>query len=141
MLVQAIQAAGLDSTLRENGPYTLFAPTDAAFQKLPPQAFNQILQNTDQLRTLLEYHAVDGNYPSARLGTETELETVEDQSVTISSSGGQFRVNDAIITQPDLQASNGIVHGIDTVLIPSSVSLAGTASPTPTPTASVSPNP
>ncbi|WAL61242.1 fasciclin domain-containing protein [Thermocoleostomius sinensis] len=118
-LSQAIQAAGLEQTLSEPGPYTVFAPTDEAFAALPPEVQEQLLQpeNQDVLRQILSYHVVPGSITSPSI-TPGEVETVAGPSVTIDDAAGQITVDGANVVEPDIIASNGVVHAIDQVLLP-----------------------
>lgn len=118
-LVTALEAAGLVGTLsgQGKGPFTVFAPTDAAFAKLPPGTVESLLQNPEQLKKILLYHVVPGQYLAADVLASSSLPTVNGQSLTISSSGGP-KVNDSGITATDIRARNGVIHVIDTVLLP-----------------------
>jgi uncharacterized surface protein with fasciclin (FAS1) repeats len=118
-LSEAIQAAGLEQTLSEPGPYTVFAPTDEAFAALPPEVQEQLLQpeNQDVLRQILSYHVVPGSITSPSI-TPGEVETVAGTPVTIEDTAGQITVDGATVVQPDIIASNGVVHAIDQVLLP-----------------------
>jgi uncharacterized surface protein with fasciclin (FAS1) repeats len=118
-LSEAIQAAGLEQTLSEPGPYTVFAPTDEAFAALPPEVQEQLLQpeNQDVLRQILSYHVVPGSITSPSI-TPGEVETVAGSPVTIEDSAGQITVDGATVVEPDIIASNGVVHAIDQVLLP-----------------------
>lgn len=118
-LEQAIQAAGLEETLSEPGPYTVFAPTDEAFAALPPEVLDQLLQpeNKETLRQVLTYHVVPGSITSPSV-TPGEVETVEGESVAIEDNAGEIKVGGASVVQPDIIASNGVIHAIDQVLLP-----------------------
>ncbi|MEL7543199.1 MAG: fasciclin domain-containing protein [Pseudomonadota bacterium] len=119
-LITAVKAAGLEETLKGSGPYTVFAPTDEAFAKLPPETLQNLLkpENKQQLAAILSYHVVPGKVLSADLdGKNTTATTVQGQDVTIDASDG-VRVNDATVTAADVEASNGVVHAIDTVIMP-----------------------
>jgi uncharacterized surface protein with fasciclin (FAS1) repeats len=124
-LVAAIQAAGLEDTLRGPGPFTVFAPTDAAFAALPAGTVDSLLlpENKDQLVSILTYHVVPGSIQSGDvLGTIQNVATVNGETVRVNGTGGKFgaavRVNDANVTSADIFASNGIIHVIDKVLLP-----------------------
>jgi uncharacterized surface protein with fasciclin (FAS1) repeats len=121
-LVAAIQAAGLESTLNGPGPYTVFAPTDAAFEALPAGTLDALLlpENKAVLTQILNYHVVSGNVPSSEVTTGA-VPSVEGTDLDVTAEGGTVTVNGAEVTQPDVQASNGVIHVIDTVLIPESV--------------------
>lgn len=118
-LEQAIQAAGLQETLSEPGPYTVFAPTDEAFAALPPEVLDQLLQpeNKETLRQILTYHVVPGSITSPSV-TPGEVETVAGEPVTIEDNAGEITVGGAQVVQPDIIASNGVIHAIDQVLLP-----------------------
>ncbi|SEL89901.1 fasciclin domain-containing protein [Roseivivax marinus] len=119
-LLAAAEAAGLVETLTGEGPYTVFAPTDEAFDALPEGTVDELLlpENQDQLTSVLTYHVVPGAVMSADLSDGMEAETVEGSSVTVSIDGDTVMVGDATVTQPDIEASNGVIHVIDTVLMP-----------------------
>jgi uncharacterized surface protein with fasciclin (FAS1) repeats len=123
-LRQAVQAAGLDTTLGEPGPVTVFAPNNEAFAALPPGTLDRLLlpENQAQLRKVLSYHVVPGQVTSADI-QPGEVNTVEGQAVSIAKSGTSVTVNDATVSQPDVTASNGVIHGIDKVLLPPDVAL------------------
>lgn len=118
-LVAAVEAAGLVETLKGEGPFTVFAPTDEAFAALPEGTVDSLLmeENRDQLTQILTYHVVPGKVMSGDLSDGMEAETVAGMPVTITTEGGAM-VNDASIVQADIEASNGVIHVIDTVLIP-----------------------
>lgn len=122
-LTAALQAAGLVDTLKGQGPYTVFAPTDEAFKKLPAGTVENLLkpENKAQLQKVLTYHVVAGNVKSGDLkGKTTSAQTVEGTAVRIDASGNAVKVNDAVVTQADVNASNGVIHVIDSVIIPRS---------------------
>ena len=120
-LTAALQAAGLVDTLKGKGPYTVFAPTDEAFKKLPAGTVENLLkpENKAQLQKVLTYHVVAGNVKSGDLkGKSTSAQTVEGTAVRIDASGNAVKVNDAVVTQADVNASNGVIHVIDSVIMP-----------------------
>ena len=121
-LVAAVQAAGLVDTLQSPGPFTVFAPTDEAFAKLPAGTLDDLLlpENKAQLAAILEYHVVAGEVLAADVVNLSSAATVEGQSVAITAGASGVRVNDANVIKTDVMASNGVIHVIDTVLIPSS---------------------
>ena len=122
-LVAAVQAAGLVETLKGEGPFTVFAPTDAAFEKLPAGTVEDLLkpENREQLQKVLTYHVVPGRIMSSDLtGKTTAAATVEGSEVEIDASGDAVKVNEATVSQADIAASNGVIHGIDTVIMPNS---------------------
>jgi uncharacterized surface protein with fasciclin (FAS1) repeats len=122
-LTAALQAAGLVETLKGKGPYTVFAPTDDAFKKLPAGTVENLLkpENKAQLQKVLTYHVVAGNVMSGDLkGKTTNAKTVEGSAVRIDASGNAVKVDDAVVTQADVSASNGVIHVIDRVIMPKS---------------------
>jgi len=121
-LVAAIQAAGLVETLQSPGPFTVFAPTDEAFAKLPAGTVESLLlpANKAKLVSILTYHVVAGQVLAADVVKLSSADTVEGQSVQITSSVTGVQVNDANVVGTDIMASNGVIHIIDTVLIPAS---------------------
>ncbi len=116
-LVTAVTTAGLDTALKGPGPFTVFAPTDEAFSKLPSGTFESLLQDILQLRKILEYHVVSGKLTAADVVKLDSATTVEGSTIKIDASNG-VKVNDATIVTPDVEADNGVIHVIDTVLIP-----------------------
>ncbi|TYT26619.1 fasciclin domain-containing protein [Luteimonas viscosa] len=121
-LAAALTAAGLVDTLKGAGPFTVFAPTDAAFAALPAGTVEDLLkpENKDQLVAILTYHVVPGRYPAARVVTLDEATTVQGDAVDIAATGGAVTVGGANVVSADVQASNGVIHVIDKVLIPGS---------------------
>jgi len=120
-LVAAVKAAGLVETLKGDGPFTVFAPTDEAFAKLPAGTLENLLkpENRDQLTRILTFHVVPGRVTSDQLaGKQTQAGTAEGQSLNIDASGAGVMVQQAMVTAADIPASNGVIHVIDTVLIP-----------------------
>jgi uncharacterized surface protein with fasciclin (FAS1) repeats len=118
-LVAAVQAAGLVDTLKGDGPFTVFAPTDEAFAALPEGTVEELLlpENQEQLIAILTYHVVPGKVMSTDLMDDMEAETVQGSSVTIDLDDGVM-VENANVTTPDIETSNGVIHVIDTVIIP-----------------------
>jgi len=118
-LIAAVEAADLVDTLKGEGPFTVFAPTDEAFAALPEGTLDDLLleENRDQLVSILTYHVVPGNVASGDLTEGMTAATVEGSEVTFTLEGGP-KVNDANITQPDVAADNGVIHVIDTVIMP-----------------------
>jgi uncharacterized surface protein with fasciclin (FAS1) repeats len=118
-LVAAVQAAGLVETLKGEGPFTVFAPTDAAFAALPEGTVETLLlpENKDQLVSILTYHVVPGKVMSTDLMDDMEAETVQGSTVTIDLDTGVM-VEGATVTTADIEASNGVIHVIDTVMLP-----------------------
>lgn len=119
-LVTALKAAGLVSALEGKGPFTVFAPTDAAFAKLPAGTVQTLLEpkNKKKLTEILTYHVVAGDVRAADVVKLTSATTLNGQSVTISVNGGVVKVDDATVVKTDIVASNGVIHVIDTVLMP-----------------------
>jgi uncharacterized surface protein with fasciclin (FAS1) repeats len=116
-LVTAVKAAGLVDTLKGPGPFTVFAPTDDAFAKLPPGTLDSLLKDVPQLTKILKYHVVSGKVTAADVANLTSANTVEGSSVKIDASNG-VKVNGATVVTPDVIADNGVIHVIDSVLIP-----------------------
>jgi uncharacterized surface protein with fasciclin (FAS1) repeats len=119
-LLAAAEAAGLVDVLKSEGPFTVFAPTDDAFAKLPEGTVESLLANPEALRAILLYHVVPGRVTAEQVVTMTEAETAQGASVRISTYGETVRINDATVVTADIQASNGIIHVIDTVILPPS---------------------
>ncbi|MDQ3556017.1 MAG: fasciclin domain-containing protein [Gemmatimonadota bacterium] len=117
-LERAIRAAGLEETLRGSGPFTIMAPTDSAWNKLPPAAVEELLNDPDRLREVLLYHVVPGRVTSAQARTLSEARTVGGATLRLRATPGGLSVNNARVRQTDIEASNGVIHGIDTVLMP-----------------------
>jgi uncharacterized surface protein with fasciclin (FAS1) repeats len=116
-LVKAVQAAGLAETLKGPGPFTVFAPTDAAFAKLPPGTLEGLLQDKQKLASVLTYHVVPGKVAAADV-KPGPVKTVQGQPLTLAKDGGGVTVNNAKVTSADIMASNGVIHVIDTVVLP-----------------------
>jgi uncharacterized surface protein with fasciclin (FAS1) repeats len=118
-LVAALKAADLVDTLSGTGPYTVFAPTNAAFAKLPKATLANLLKpaNKAQLQKVLTYHVVAGNVTSKMLKAGP-VATVEGSNVTVKLQGKKVKINNANVIQADVKASNGVIHAIDTVLLP-----------------------
>jgi len=116
-LVAAVKAAGLADTLSGPGPLTVFAPTDAAFAKLPPGTVDALLKDPPKLKAILTYHVVAGKVMAKDVKTGT-APTVNGQTINLTASQGGVMVNDAKVTAADVAASNGVIHVIDTVLLP-----------------------
>jgi len=125
-LVQAIEAAGLAETLSAEGPYTVFAPTNEAFEALPEGTLDQLLQpeNQETLTQILTYHVLPQEVPAAEV-TSGDVETVAGPPLTVSvdDATGDVAVNEATVIQADVQASNGVIHAIDQVLLPPDIQL------------------
>ncbi|MEJ2158437.1 MAG: fasciclin domain-containing protein [Desulfobacteraceae bacterium] len=119
-LVSALQAADLTETLKGEGPFTVFAPTDAAFEQLPAGTVADLLkpENKLKLQSILTYHVVPGKVVSSDAVNLTSAKTVNGQSFRISNSGSGLMVDDATVTTADIMASNGVIHVIDRVIMP-----------------------
>ena len=116
-LSNAIKAAGLVDTLKSAGPFTVFAPTDAAFKKLAPGVIEALLKDQAKLRAILEYHVVMGKIMAKDVAS-SDTKTVQGSSLKVSNVAGAVTVDDAKVVQSDLEASNGVIHGIDTIVMP-----------------------
>ena len=127
IFVAGVEAAGLTESLIAEGPFTVFAPTDAAFQKLPARAYDELLKDTSKLEAILNYHVVRGQVTAKDLkaGEVMTLHGATLMSMPSSSSG--LRINEARVVTADLVASNGIIHAIDAVLLPVNWQLAAAA--------------
>jgi len=119
-LVAAIKAAGLVDTLNDAGPFTVFAPTNAAFAKLPAGRLDNLLkpENKDQLAAILTYHVVAGKVKAAQAVTLDEATTVNGANADIEVDGSKVTIDGATIVKTDVLASNGVIHVIDTVMCP-----------------------
>ena len=120
-LVAAVQAAGLVDTLKGEGPFTVFAPTDDAFAKLPAGTVENLLkpENKDQLVAVLTYHVLPGKVMAADIaGKELETATVQGSMVDINATGASVMVDGATVVTADVEASNGVIHVIDAVILP-----------------------
>jgi len=116
-LVAAIKAANLVDTLKGKGPFTVFAPTDEAFAKLPKDMVDGLLKDIPKLKKILTYHVVSGKVMASEVVKLKSAKTVEGEDVKIDASHG-VKINDATVTTSDVAADNGIIHIIDTVLMP-----------------------
>ena len=119
-LVAAVQAAGLAETLKGEGPFTVFAPTDDAFAKLPAGTLDDLLkpENKDKLAAILTYHVVSGKVMAKDVMTMKEAETVNGQSVMVSMEADTVMIDNAKVVTADIECSNGVIHVIDTVILP-----------------------
>ena len=117
-LVTALQAAELVDTLKSDGPFTVFAPTDEAFAKLPEGVLDALLADKAALTTVLLYHVVAGEVPAATAVTMSDAKTVEGREIDLAVVDGDLMLNDAKVIVADINASNGVIHAIDTVLLP-----------------------
>jgi len=119
-LVAAVQAAGLVDTLKGPGPFTVFAPTDEAFGKLPKGALENLLkpENKAKLSAILTYHVIPGKNMAGDVVTMDKAKTVQGSWIKITANGGKVMIDKATVVQTDIEASNGVIHVIDTVLLP-----------------------
>lgn len=118
-LVAAVQAAGLVETLSGDGPFTVFAPTNAAFEKLPAGTVEALLADPEALKNVLTYHVVAGKVPASDVVTLESATTVQGQDVAIAVVDGNVHLNESVlVTATDIEASNGVIHVIDSVLLP-----------------------
>lgn len=124
MFTSAIEAAGMKDELREKGPYTIFAPSDAAFGKLPKGTMEALMKDREKLRELLEHHIIPGKFTVSEV-KPGEVNTLEGSTVKLTSDNGKVTVDGANVTQSDIMADNGIVHEIDTVILPESAQSSG----------------
>lgn len=115
--VKAVQEAGLVDTLKGPGPFTVFAPTDDAFAKLPAGTIEGLLADKAKLTAVLTYHVVSGEVLAAQAATMTSAATVQGAEIKIDASNG-VKINDATVIKADIKATNGVIHVIDTVLLP-----------------------
>jgi uncharacterized surface protein with fasciclin (FAS1) repeats len=117
-LVTAVKAAGLVETLSGEGPFTVFAPTDDAFAKLPEGTIPALLKDKDKLTAILTYHVVAGNVMAKDVVNLTSAKTVNGQSLTIMVKDGTVMVDGAKVVKTDIVCSNGVIHVIDSVVLP-----------------------
>lgn len=116
-LVAAVQAAGLVDTLKGPGPYTVFAPTDEAFARIPKAKLDALLKDKAALTKVLTYHVVPGKVMAANV-KPGPVKTVQGSNLTVSASGGTVSVDKARVVKTDVQADNGVIHVIDSVIMP-----------------------
>ena len=116
-LVAAVEAAGLVDTLKSEGPFTVFAPTDDAFARLPEGALDELLADKEKLTAVLTYHLAPGRVESSALAGVAAVKTVQGQNLDVDTSVG-VKVGSAYVVQPDIETSNGVIHAIDSVLLP-----------------------
>ena len=119
-LVTAVKAAGLVDTLKGNGPFTVFAPTDEAFAKLPGGTVETLLkpENKDKLTAVLTYHVVPGRVTAGEVVNLSSAKTVNGRALRINTKDGKVMVDNARVTATDIMASNGVIHVIDSVVLP-----------------------
>ena len=116
-LVSAVKAAGLAGTLQGNGPFTVFAPTDEAFAKLPAGTVDELLKDLPKLESVLTYHVLLGKVLAKDVAWMKAAKTVQGGDLRVDASHG-IKINNAKVTQADIEASNGVIHVIDSVLLP-----------------------
>jgi uncharacterized surface protein with fasciclin (FAS1) repeats len=117
-LVAAVQAAGLVEVLKRPGPLTVLAPTDEAFAKIPKADLDALMKDKTRLAAVLQYHVLTGNVSAADLRMMKDFGTAQGARILISASGATLKINNATVVKPDVPASNGVIHVIDTVLMP-----------------------
>ena len=117
-LVAAVQAASLVDVLKRPGPLTVLAPTDEAFAKIPKADLDALMKDKVKLAAVLQYHVLTGNVAAADLKMMKNFGTVQGQRIQISSAGAALKLNNATVIKADIPASNGVIHVIDTVLLP-----------------------
>lgn len=117
-LAKALETAGLVATLKGEGPFTVFAPTDEAFANLPQGTLDALLKDKKKLTAILTYHVVPGKVGSEEVATLKSAKTVNGKELTIATTGGKVTVGNATVTQADIPATNGVIHVIDSVLLP-----------------------
>ena len=116
-LVTAVQTANLVEALQSPGPFTVFAPNDAAFAKLPPGTVQTLVQNPPQLARILKYHVVSGKLTKADLSKVDSVESLESSPITINCNNDTFEVKNSTVIAADIEADNGIIHVIDNVIL------------------------
>ena len=117
-LLTAATEAGLLDTLKGDGPFTVFAPTDEAFAKVPEETLNALLRDKAKLKEVLLYHVVQGKVMAADAVKLDSAKTVQGQPIMIKAQGGKVMINNAQVTPADIKASNGVIHVINSVLLP-----------------------
>ena len=125
-LLNALKAAALTETLRGAGPYTVFAPTDEAFKQLAPGVLNGLLKDTKKLKAILNYHVVPGTVAAYNMKAG-DIKTLEGTPLLAALVDGKVTVNGAMVVQAVIEASNGVIHAIDAVIMPKGVMLAAAA--------------
>ncbi len=116
-LVKAVQTAGLVETLSKEGPFTVFAPTDAAFAKLPEGTIEALLKDKERLKAVLTYHVIAGKVMSKDVMGLKSAKTLQGQEVSIDTTKG-VKINEANVVKTDIETTNGVIHVIDTVILP-----------------------
>mgnify|MGYP005831100507 CR=1 FL=1 len=118
--MKACNACGLVDTLSRGGPFTVFAPTDEAFGKLPKGTLDGLLKDTAKLKAIILYHAVSGEVKSSDISGKMSVKMVNGKAVTVEAAEGVVKVNDAKVIKADIAADNGVIHVIDRVILPPS---------------------
>jgi len=116
-LWDAIEKADIEEIIEEKGPYTIFAPTNDAFNKIPSDELNELLGDHDKLVNTLKYHIVPGKYTAKDVAKMEKATSMSGEDITVDTSSG-VRVNESKVIKPDIEGSNGIIHFVDTPLIP-----------------------
>lgn len=117
-LVKLVQEAGLVDALRGEGPFTVFAPTDQAFAKLPKATVDALLKDKEALKQVLLYHVVSGRVTSDKVVNLKRAKTLQGSDVRITTAKGKVKINNATVIKADIQCTNGVIHVIDTVIVP-----------------------
>lgn len=117
IFVEALKKSGLADTLQNGGPYTVFAPSDGAFSKLPPGTLEALMNNKEQLKEIMAYHVIDGKVLVMEV-KPGKVKTLQGDPLTLTSDNGKVTVNGANVTQSDINADNGVIHEIDTIVMP-----------------------
>jgi uncharacterized surface protein with fasciclin (FAS1) repeats len=115
--VAALKTTGFDDSLKTGGPYTVFAPADSAFDKLPPETRKDLLNDKKKLEQVLAYHVIPGTVRVAEV-KPGKVQTIQGSSLTLTSDNGKVTVDEANVTESDVAADNGVIHVIDTVVLP-----------------------
>lgn len=123
-LVKAVQAAGLQSTLKGEGPFTILAPTDAAFAALPQSTLQALLDNPDQLAKILKHHVISGKAPASQVASSDDLTSLNQTEIAVQKMDGKVMLGEARVVKTDIMADNGVIHVIDKVLIPEDFDMA-----------------
>jgi uncharacterized surface protein with fasciclin (FAS1) repeats len=118
-LVKAVKVAGLPDTLSGKGPFTVFAPSDEAFAKLPEGTIESLITDTEKLKSILTYHVVSGRHMAEDVVKKTSIKTIQGGDLKISNKNGNVMINDAKVIATDIETDNGIIHVIDKVVLPS----------------------
>ena len=117
-LLTALDKAGLTETLSGTGPFTVFAPSDDAFEKLDGDVLNKLLDDKDRLASVLKYHVLAGTYKAADVATVDRATTLTGDDVMLEHDGDSVKVDEATVTQADIEADNGVIHVVDAVILP-----------------------